>query len=97
VSGLSPDLQPPAEGVALGQHLDFCRSAAVARINDLDDERASRQPLPQRLSLWAGSSSILPGPRFVGSGQAAWVATAGAVAVGADGRPAGFAVRVEPR
>jgi uncharacterized damage-inducible protein DinB len=44
--GFYPDLQPPTERVALAQRLDFCRSAAVARIYDLDDERASRQPLP---------------------------------------------------
>lgn len=40
------DLQPPTERAALEQHLDFCREAVVARIADLDDESASRQPLP---------------------------------------------------
>ena len=49
VSGLSafhPDLQPATERVALEQHLDFCRQAVVVRVDDLDDDRASRQPLP---------------------------------------------------
>jgi uncharacterized damage-inducible protein DinB len=46
LSAFYPDLQPPTERAALEQRLDFCRSAAVARIKDLNDERASKQPLP---------------------------------------------------
>lgn len=46
LSAFYPDLQPANERVALEQHLDFCRRAVVTRIDDLDDESASRQPLP---------------------------------------------------
>jgi uncharacterized damage-inducible protein DinB len=46
LSAFYPDLQPATERVALEQHLDFCRRAVVARIEDLDHQTASRKPLP---------------------------------------------------
>jgi uncharacterized damage-inducible protein DinB len=46
LSAFYPNLQPASERVALDEHLDLCRRAVVARIENLDDETASRKPLP---------------------------------------------------
>lgn len=39
-------LQPESERSALEERLAFCRRAAIARIEDLDDAAAAAQPLP---------------------------------------------------
>ncbi len=41
-----PSLQPASEREALAAQMTFCRRAAIARIEDLDDEAAASQPLP---------------------------------------------------
>jgi uncharacterized damage-inducible protein DinB len=40
-------LQPDSERVALEERLTFCRRAAIARIEDLDDAAAASRPLPK--------------------------------------------------
>ena len=46
LSGYWPDLQPATERDSLEQHLDFCRAAAAARLEDLSDDQAATRPLP---------------------------------------------------
>lgn len=41
-----PDPQPDSERLALAQQLEFCRQAAVARIEDLDERQIHARPLP---------------------------------------------------
>lgn len=40
-------LQPASERSAIEERLTFCRRAAIARIEDLDDAAAATQPLPR--------------------------------------------------
>jgi hypothetical protein len=40
-----PDLQPDSERLALSQQLQFCRQAAVARIQDLEENQVQARPL----------------------------------------------------